>query len=100
MGHRSDLDHCIRGGPGKNSGPAAVPPQQPARRTSTVAIELAFLGHAFERFGGALDAVLVVVAVGWKQLHDSISAVAGHVADRPRREEDGLTDLELVLFQR
>jgi hypothetical protein len=65
-----------------------------------IAIELAFLGDAFKRFASAFDAVLVIIAVGWKQLYDSVGTVGGHVADRPRREEDDLADLELMLFQR
>jgi hypothetical protein len=65
-----------------------------------IAIELAFFGNAFKRFAGALDAVLVVVAVGRKQLHHSIGTVSRHMTDRPRRKENELTDLKLMLFQR
>lgn len=64
------------------------------------AIELALLGYALERFIGALDAILVVVAFGGKQLNDPIGVVGSHVANGPGREVDRLTDLELVLFQR
>ena len=65
----------------------------------TIAVELTFLGHAFKRFFGALDAVLVVIAIGGKQLDHPIAAVAGHMTDRPGREVDRMTDLELMLFQ-
>lgn len=71
-----------------------------ALRRSTRAVELALLGHAFERFTGALDAVLVIVAVRRKKLHDPVSAIRRHVADRPGREIDGLTKLVFVFLQR
>ena len=64
------------------------------------AIELAFLGYAFKGFFGALDAILVVLAVGGKQFHDAIGTVRRHMADWPRGEVNGVTDLELMLFQR
>jgi hypothetical protein len=67
--------------------------------TSTIAVELTFLSDAFERFFGALDAVLVVIAIGGKQLHHSIAAIAGHMTDRPGRKVDRMADLELMLFQ-
>src|SRR5207237_534511 len=50
---------------------------------SAGAVELTFLGNAFECLAGALDAVLVIVAVRGKQFHDPIGAVGGHMADRP-----------------
>jgi hypothetical protein len=71
----------------------------PVQSGSTIAVELTFLGHAFERFFGALDAVLVVIAIRGKQFDHPIAAVAGHMPDRPGREVDGMTDLELMLFQ-
>jgi hypothetical protein len=62
--------------------------------------ELAFPHHALERLVRILDAVLVVGPVGRKKLHNLIRAVGGHMADRARREVDGLTDLKLVFLQR
>ena len=62
--------------------------------------ELAFPRNALERLIGVLDAVLVVGAVGGKQPHHLIGAVGNHVANRTRREVDGLTDLKLVFLQR
>src|SRR5690349_7489000 len=44
-------------------------------RKPLVAVELAFLGHALEGFIGALDAVLVILTVRRKQLHDPIDIV-------------------------
>jgi len=75
---------------------------RPALRSATSAgkFELAFPGHALERFVGALDAVLIVGPVRRKQPHDLIGAVGGHMADRTRGEVDDLTDLKLVFFQR
>lgn len=81
MGDCYDLDHYVCSSPGKileACGRTATPA---GSARSTIAIELAFLGHAFERLARALYAVLVVVAVGWKQLYDTIAAVGGHVAD-------------------
>jgi hypothetical protein len=66
---------------------------------SESAVELAFLGHPLEGFFGTLDAILVVIAFGGKQLHDPIRTICGHVADRPRRKIDGLANLKFVLFQ-
>src|SRR5262249_5936147 len=66
----------------------------------TRAVELALLGHAFERLVGAFDAVLIIVAVGRKQLDDPVRVVGGHMANRPRREVHGLANLKLMLFQR
>jgi hypothetical protein len=66
---------------------------------SAIAVELTFLGDAFEGFFGALDTVLVVIAIGGKQLHHPIAAIAGHMTDRPGREVHRMTDLELMLFQ-
>src|SRR5262249_28332806 len=42
---------------------------------SAVAVELAFLGHPFERLAGALDAILIIVAVRRQQLHHLIASV-------------------------
>ena len=39
--------------------------------------ELAFLGHAFERFGRVLDPVLAVVSVGRKQTDHLIGTARG-----------------------
>jgi hypothetical protein len=64
---------------------------------SRVAVELAFLGDAFVRLAGALDAVLAVVALGREELCDLVDAAASAV--RPRRVKDGLADLELVIAQ-
>ena len=70
------------------------------QRLSARAVELAFLGHAFERLARALDAVLIIIAVGRKQFHYTIGAVRSHMADGPRRKIDNLADLVLVLCQR
>src|SRR5262249_35131083 len=53
-----------------------------------------------ERLMRVLDAVLVIRAVGGKQLYDLIGAVGDHVANRTRREVDVLADLKLVFLQR
>jgi hypothetical protein len=65
-----------------------------------MAVELAFLDHALEGFIRALDAVLVIFAVGGQKPHDAIAVIRSHVADRPGSEIDGLSDLKLVRFQR
>jgi hypothetical protein len=62
--------------------------------------ELTFPNHPFKRFPGILDAVLVVAAVTGQEPHDLIGAIADHVADRTRREQDGLAKSKLVFFQR
>jgi hypothetical protein len=70
------------------------------RAGSARKFELAFPRHALERLIGVLDAVLVIGAVGGEQPYDLIGTVAGHVANRTRREVDGLADLKLVFLQR
>src|SRR5262245_22471683 len=72
----------------------------PLPSLSTLAIELALLGDALERFAGALDAVLVVVTVGGQQFDDLVAAADTSAAHRARIEEDRLADRELVSFQR
>src|SRR2546425_10994213 len=62
--------------------------------------ELAFPGHALERLVRIFDAVLVIGAVGGEQPHHLIGTVGDHVANRTRREVDGLADLKLVFLQR
>jgi hypothetical protein len=62
--------------------------------------ELTFPRHALERLIRVLDAVLVIGAVRGKQPYDLIGTVGGHVANRTRREVDGLADLILVFLQR
>jgi hypothetical protein len=62
--------------------------------------QLAFPGHALERLIRIFDAVLVIGAVGGEQPHHLIGTVGDHVANRTRREVDGLADLKLVFLQR
>ena len=59
-------------------------------------LKLAFLRNALERLTGILDAVLVVVTVGWQQPHNLVAAARTGTADRTRRVEYGLTDTEPV----
>jgi hypothetical protein len=63
---------------------------------SARAVELAFLGDPLKGFVCALDAVLMLVAVGRKKFHDLIGAVGSHVTERLRREIDRLTEPKLV----
>lgn len=67
---------------------------------SARAIELAFLGDPLKGFVGALDAVLMLVAIRRQKFHDLISPVRSHVTERLRREIDCLTEPKLVCVQR
>src|SRR5262249_24742912 len=67
---------------------------------SAVTIELAFLGHTLERLARALDAVLIVIAIGREQFDDAVGAIGRHLADGAGREVERLPDLELVLLRR
>jgi hypothetical protein len=69
-------------------------------KRSTRAIELAFLGDPLESFLGALDAVLMLVTIRRKKLHDLISPIGAHVTERLRREINRLTEPKLVCVQR
>src|ERR1022692_5257277 len=60
------------------------------------AVELAFLGDAFEGLAGTLDPVLVVVAFRRQQLEHRIAAGGGGAAKRRRGEVNRLADLVLV----
>jgi len=71
-----------------------------ASTRSEVAVELAFLGHALESLAGALDAVLIVVAIGRKQSDDFIAAAGGGAPHTAAGKIDGLSDVELVSLQR
>jgi hypothetical protein len=62
-------------------------------------IELAFSCDPLKRLGGALDTVLMLVAVGRQKFHDLIGAVRGHVAQGLRREIDRLTNPIFVCVQ-
>src|SRR5919204_5492521 len=75
-------------------------PLKDAEPISAREFELTFPRHALERLIRVLDPVLVIGAVGGKQPYDLIGAVGGHVANRTRREVDGLADLILVFLQR
>jgi len=70
------------------------------RHRLTVAVELTFLGDALERFTRALDTVLIIIAVGRQQFDDLVTAARPCTAHRTGREVDGLSDRELVCFQR
>jgi hypothetical protein len=78
-------------------GSIATPPTD---FNSTRAIELTFLGYPLKGFFSALDAVLMLVAIGRQKLHDLISPVGSHVTERLRREIDRLTEPKLVCVQR
>jgi hypothetical protein len=71
---------------------------QPKRLTR--AIELTFLGDPLEGFFVAFDAVLMLVTIERKKLHDLISPIGTHVTERLRREIDRLTEPKLVCVQR
>jgi len=60
-------------------------------------VELAFLGHAFESLGRALDSILAVIAVGRKQPDHLVSAAGGRPGDITGSEIDGLTNVVFVL---
>src|SRR3974390_1816948 len=85
--------------------PAAAAPHlacAPTRATAiapSITVELAFLGNALKRLVRALDAILKIVTVRGKQLHDLIAIIGSHMPDRPGREVHRLADLEFVRFQ-
>jgi hypothetical protein len=62
--------------------------------------ELAFPHNPFECFLWILDPILVIGAIGRKQLHDLIGAIGDHVPDGAGREIDALANTKLVFFQR
>src|SRR5262249_10762562 len=95
------IPRSFQGGHGRAADRSNGPDQDSYFRVvSARKFELAFPGHALEGFARTFDAVLVVGSVVGKQSHDLIGAVGNHVADRARREVDGLTNLKLVFFQR
>src|SRR6185312_14578833 len=63
------------------------------------AIELTFLGDALESFARALDPVLIIVALGRKQLHHLVAAGRSRAPESRRRVIDRFTDLVLVRLQ-
>ena len=67
---------------------------------SARAVELTFLGDPLKGLVGALDAVLMLVAIGRKKFHDLISAIGAHMTKRLRREINRLTEPKLVCVQR
>src|SRR5580698_11600600 len=64
----------------------------PLRQSSELEFELAFLGNAFKRFAGILDAILVIFTIGRQESDHLITAARTRPADRARRVEYRLTD--------
>ena len=64
---------------------------------SSNAIQLAFLDDPLVRFIGIFNPVLVVIAFGWQELRDFISAARTATTERSGRKADRLTDFEFVL---
>src|SRR5690242_3669855 len=75
-------------------------PSRKALPRSHLEFELAFLGHAFERFARILDPILVIVAVGRQQPNHLVAAARTWARDRARRVGHGLADAEPVGPQR
>jgi len=81
--------------------PGRKPNQKPAARgwPSRIAIELALLDDPLVRLGGALDAVLPIIAFAGEDLRDLVDAARPAAAIGPGGVKDGLADLELVIAQ-
>jgi hypothetical protein len=62
------------------------------------AIELTFFRDTLERFPRVLDAILIVFAIGRKQLDYFVASTGGRTADRTGGEINGLTDLKPVII--
>jgi hypothetical protein len=58
---------------------------------------LAFLGHSLESLGRALDPILAIIAVRWKQPDHFVSATRGRTRDITGSEINGLSHGKLVL---
>src|SRR6185503_20135477 len=71
-----------------------------AETKASGAVELAFLGDALEGLAGALDAVLVVVAVRGQQLDDGVAARGGRAAEARRRIVNDLAHPVFVRIHR
>src|SRR6516165_5168073 len=78
------------------------PSRQPSAAVprSRNAIQLAFLDDPLVRFIGIFNPVLVVIAFGWQELCDFISAARTATTERSGRKADRLTDFEFVLVHR
>ena len=63
------------------------------------AFELTLLGDPLVRLGHALDAVLLLIAVGREQAHHLIHAVGATAPEHPRREVNTVPDTESVWTQ-
>jgi hypothetical protein len=74
--HAAFRSNILRTGP-FNGGRNRTPITPPLRTTISGKRELAFLGHAFERFDRALDTVLAVVTIGRKQPDHLVGVAAG-----------------------
>jgi hypothetical protein len=64
---------------------------------SRLAVELTFLDDALMRLVGTLDAILMVVALGRKQMRDFVDAAGRAATERPGGVKNALADLELVI---
>lgn len=62
-------------------------------------LELAFFGHALKGLARILDAILIIVAIGWQQPHNFVAATGAGPADRTRSIKYGLADVEFVGVQ-
>src|SRR3954468_2724024 len=63
------------------------------------AFELALLGDPLMRLGHALDAVLLLIAIGREQTHHFVNAVGATAPEHPRREVNTVPDTESVWTQ-
>ena len=59
--------------------------------------ELAFLGNAFERFGGVLDPILAVVTVGRKQADHLVGSARSRTCDIAGGKIDSLSNAIFML---
>src|SRR6516164_10371694 len=64
---------------------------------SRLAVELTFLDDALMRLVGTLDAILMVVPLGRKQMRDFVDAAGRAATERPGGVKNALADLELVI---
>src|SRR5262249_36822690 len=73
--------------------------QSPAARL-VLDLELAFFCYALKGLARILDAILIIVAIGWQQSHNFVAATGAGPANRTRRVKYGLADVELMGMQR
>src|SRR5215470_6539030 len=63
-------------------------------------LELALFGNSLKGLARILDAILIIVAIGWQQPDDLVTAARARTTDRAGGVKDSLTDLEFVRTQR